>query len=203
MRLQVTCNCEGRTRSIHSGMGRTRSRERDLARLREETPQLAEFIEYADELDRESDRGAVLVAATRIDELLREAILARLVDHLDTAKLLDGFNAPLGTFSARTLAALALGVISEREYRDCVTIRKVRNEFAHKLAVTFQDRKIIDLCGSLALGSRHRDFPDDHRRQFTSTAFVLVAYLTRRAEHVAKERLTWRFWGFTDITDNL
>jgi mannitol operon repressor len=176
-------------------------KDADRRRVREESRQLADFLEYVEELDRESERGAVLVAATRVDELLREAIAARLVDHPDTAALLDGFNAPLGTFSARTLAAMALGLLSENEYRDCIAIRKIRNEFAHKLGVNFGDQKIVDLCNNLTLGFTSRDSPDDHRQRFSSAAFVLVAYLTRRAEHASKERLTWRYWGFTDITD--
>lgn len=177
-------------------MGNGRDRDAELRQLREETPQLAEFIEYVDELGRESDRGAVLVAATRIEELLGEAIAARLVNHPDTNQLLVGFNAPLGTFSARILAALALGVISEIEYRRCTTIRKIRNEFAHKLRVTFDDRKIIDLCENLDIT---RPFNGSLRDQFASAASVTVAHLTRRAEHVSKERLIWKFWGFTDL----
>jgi mannitol operon repressor len=166
-------------------------------KIRKETPQFADFLDYTDELGRESDRGAVLVAATRIDELLREAISARLIEHQDTQMLLHGFNAPLGTFSARILAAFALGILSEDEYRKCNTIRKIRNEFAHRLGISFNDQRIRDLCATL--GPATMGMEADFRRRFSSAAVVLVAHLTRRAEHVSKERVAWQFWGFPEF----
>jgi DNA-binding MltR family transcriptional regulator len=45
--------------------------------------------------------------------------------------LLFGFNAPLGTFSARTKAAYVMGLIERKEYEEINIIRKIRNEFGH------------------------------------------------------------------------
>jgi mannitol operon repressor len=108
-----------------------------------------EFVEFLVLLGKESERGAVVIAATLIDDLLGQTILAFLVDHKEAGRLLDGFNAPLGTFASRILAAFALGLLSEEEYRECENIRKVRNIFAHNIHTSFGDQKVKDLCAKL------------------------------------------------------
>jgi mannitol operon repressor len=41
-----------------------------------------------------------------------------LIEGKSASKLIDGFNAPLGTFSARIEAAFAMGILDETEYRE-------------------------------------------------------------------------------------
>jgi DNA-binding MltR family transcriptional regulator len=95
-------------------------------------PHLSEFLAFLKELNKETERGAALAAAAMIDDLLGRALQAFLIENKGAQALLSGFNAPLGTFSSKIAAAYALGVISEREYRECELIRKIRNEFALK-----------------------------------------------------------------------
>jgi mannitol operon repressor len=80
-------------------------------------------------LNKESERGAVLTACSFIDELLRRTLLAYLIEGKVSKTLIDGFNAPLGTFAAGTAAALVLGLISEQEFEECNTLRKIRLQF--------------------------------------------------------------------------
>ena len=94
-------------------------------------PHLREFKAFLTELNKETPRGAALVSATMIDDLLGRCIRAFLVDDRDGHSLVDGFNAPLGSFSARIVAAHALGLLSDVECAECQIIRKVRNAFAH------------------------------------------------------------------------
>ena len=96
-------------------------------------PHLREFRAFLEALNKESERGAVLVAATMLEDLLGRSIHAFLIAHEETDRLLEGFNAPLGTFSAWAIAAFALGILSEREFRECERIRKIRNVFAHNV----------------------------------------------------------------------
>src|SRR5436190_12579458 len=63
--------------------------------------------------------------------------------------LLDGFNAPLGTFSSRIAACHALGLISEAEFRECQIFRRARNRFAHEIHITFADQAVMDLSNNL------------------------------------------------------
>jgi DNA-binding MltR family transcriptional regulator len=127
-------------------------------RFRTENPHLIEFNAFLEELNKESDRGAALVSAAMLDDLLEKIILAFLIDTKETKKLISGFNAPLGTFSARIIAAYSLGLLSEEEYEECGRLRQIRNEFAHHVHQKFDDQKVRDVCGNLRFAAQ--DIPN-------------------------------------------
>ena len=81
---------------------------------------------------------------------MKKAIDAFLVDHSAIVKLTEGFNAPIGKFSTRILLAFGLGLISEREYRELEVIRKIRNEFAHSIDITFNHPSVSSRCKLLS-----------------------------------------------------
>src|ERR1043166_1736400 len=93
-----------------------------------EVEQLGLFLSV---FNKESDRGAPLVAASMLDERLREILTAFFVESKVSEDLLSGFDAPLGTFAARTAAAYAVGLLQENEFKEITLIRKIRNEFGH------------------------------------------------------------------------
>ena len=70
----------------------------------------AEVRDFRRMLDYESHRGCGLAAAAFLDERLKQLLNASFVDRCGKF-LLDGPDAPLGTFSARILAAQGLGLI--------------------------------------------------------------------------------------------
>jgi hypothetical protein len=74
-------------------------------------PEILRLATFLNEFYEETDRGAVLMAASILDEVLLSLIQAFLVDTPKSKKLLDDFNAPLGTFSSRILAAYAMGLL--------------------------------------------------------------------------------------------
>ena len=82
----------------------------------------------------ESTRAKVVLAACYIDELLYQ-LLALALRPVDTVKdpLLDGPQAPLGTFSAKIDLAFRLGLIVQKVQKRIHLVRKIRNEFAHNL----------------------------------------------------------------------
>lgn len=138
-------------------------------------PHLARFKVLLAEMNKESPRGMVLVSTALIDEHLAEAIKARLVDHPAADKLMVGFNAPLGTFSARITGALALGIISEAEFFDLEILRKVRNDFAHQITAGFDDQTIKDRCANLALAAEdYGQVVVDAEGQFSTAAVALI-----------------------------
>lgn len=160
-------------------------------------PHLAEFRSLLEVVSKESDRGAVLVYASMLDELLRRSIQVRLVQHKDTPKLTDGFNAPLGSFGARTLAALALGVISDDEYEELQLIRKIRNDFAHSMTMSFKEPSVIGRCKLLKLAIRNgEDDMENARRSFITSASALSLRFVNRAHYVAQERLKYKPWRY-------
>ncbi len=164
----------------------------------EEThPHLREFTAFLKELNKESERGAVLISAAMIDDLLERTILAFLMDHAEAKKLLDGFNAPLGTLAARALAAFSLVLLSETEYRDCERLRKVRNAFAHNVHMSFEDQSVKDICKNLELSAKdYGEVRVDARGQYTSAATALILNLTNRPHYAAQRRLKFRGWPY-------
>jgi hypothetical protein len=164
----------------------------------EEThPHLKEFSKFLAELNKESDRGAVLISAAMVDDLLSKCLTSFLIEHEDVESLLEGFNAPLGTLSARMLAAFALGLLSEGEYRECQILRKVRNAFAHGIHISFGDPRIKDLCSNLTMCAK--DFGNVHveaRGRFTTSCTGIILNLTNRPHYAAQNRLTYRGWRY-------
>lgn len=160
-------------------------------------PNLKEFLPFLDTHNAESPRGAVLVACSFLDEQLRSVIDAFLVEASDKAQLLEGFNAPLGTFSARIKTAHALGLISDAEKDDCDTLRKIRNEFAHDHRTRFEDQKIIDLCKNLHHAAKdYGEVTVSPYGQFSSSAVGLILNLVNRPHYVSKARLQKRTWEY-------
>ncbi len=160
-------------------------------------PHLKEFNKFLVELDRETERGAALISCAMMDDLLERCIQSFLIEHVDTGVLLEGFNAPLGSFSARILVAFALGLLSEREYRECQLLRKIRNAFAHGVHVSFKDQKIRDLCSNLMMCAKdYEEVHVDARGRFTTSAVSVVLSLTNRPHYASLRRLKYEGWKY-------
>lgn len=92
-------------------------------------------LNYFRSLFKESDRGAVLISATRLEEkleLLHRAHIAQKV--ADPKKVLEELfrpYAPLSSFSAKIQLAFAYGLIEAEDYADLNVLRKIRNDAAH------------------------------------------------------------------------
>lgn len=85
-----------------------------------------------EEFEKESDRAAVILAVSLIDEALYSLLKAYLVPiNSSTDEMFEGANAPIGTFSAKINMAYRLGLISTKFARDIHLLRKIRNSFAH------------------------------------------------------------------------
>lgn len=162
-----------------------------------EQEHLADLRTLLAELPKESPRGKVMVVTALLDEQLRRSIAGRLVTTPVTDKLTDGFNAPLGSFAARIMAAYALGIISEGEHHDLEIIRKVRNDFAHSMTAAFTDSSIRDRCAllraAITLSPPTKVAPE---AQFTSAATAIVLRLVNRPHYVSKYRLTYQQWAY-------
>jgi hypothetical protein len=158
-------------------------------------PHLSEFLPFLDALNAESARGGVLVAASFLDNLLHQVIRSFLIEGKSQDQLLSGFNAPIGTMSAKIALAAALGLISERERRECDLLRKIRNKFAHNVHPSFEDDDVKSLCFELTYRAMPYEGVDvDARGSFNSAAVALVSNLTNRAHYVAQSRLEVREW---------
>lgn len=169
----------------------------DQRPFEEAHPHLREFKEFLDASNKESERGLALICAAMLDDRLEKSIRAFLLDHEETARLLDGFNAPLGTLSARALAAFALGVLSEKEYRECERLRKIRNIFAHNIHASFSDQNVKDLCANLEFSAKDYDeVRVGARGQYATAAAALILHLTNRPHYAGLRRLKYNGWPY-------
>ncbi len=158
---------------------------------------LKPFMDLLHEMNKESPRGSVLVCAAMLDNQLEQCIRARLVDHPDVSKLTTGFNAPLGTFSSRIVSALALGIVSTDEYHDLEIVRGIRNDFAHRLGMGFDDQSIKDRCANLRLSAKdYGDVVVGTHGQFLTAATALILNLTNRPHYVGLKRLLHEEWPY-------
>ncbi|HBN9846899.1 TPA: transcriptional regulator [Pseudomonas aeruginosa] len=159
-------------------------------------PEIKELSDFLDEFNKESDRGAVLNAAALLDEWLLNILKGFLADTNSSKDLLSGFNAPLGSFSARAAAAHALGLIQDNEFQEITIIRKIRNEFGHNWrGVSFETRKISDLANNLPwLGPKDVEAGSGPRARFNFAVAILLSDLLWRARLVKKSKIEPNTW---------
>jgi len=148
-----------------------------------------------DAVKGESDRGLVLINATILDELLVRNLQAHLVEHKDVPKLFNGIGAPLATFSARILFAFAVGLLPEDEYRELNLIRKIRNEFAHSVIVSFKSPNIVSYCQTLMHSGKIVEEPlFGPREMFALSAAFMTLLLESRLVEASNQRLSYQEW---------
>jgi hypothetical protein len=122
--------------------------------VRKELPSTEEIKAVFDELSKQTDRGAGIIAASVVEELLAVLIQARLLPlNSETRQsLFERPNAPLSTFSAKIHLGLALGLYSDVGAKRLHMMREVRNRFAHRIkALTFEHPDIIEVMGGIIL----------------------------------------------------
>ena len=108
---------------------------------------------------------------------------------------MHGSFAPLNTLSARIKIAVGLGLISDPEYRDCEALRKIRNEFAHNIKVSFNDQRIKDLSKNLRFfGDTYMNRKITVEGVFRLSAGVLMESLINRMFAASQLQLQTQSW---------
>jgi DNA-binding MltR family transcriptional regulator len=154
---------------------------------------LAAYNNMVDVYAKESDRAAAILAASFLDNTLRELLQAKMVDHPKVTALFEG-DRPLATFSARTSLAFGLGLLRPNVYADLELIRKIRNHFAHfEGDVSFRVSPVRDWCAELSMVKPQSGvavesvmMTSDPRVQFLMTVAGTTVYLDRMADGFRK-----------------
>jgi len=128
-----------------------------------------------------------------LDEQLAALLKAFLLD-IEESRRLFRSEGSLGTFSVRIDVSRAAGLISAEEASDLHTIRRIRNDFAHKLhGLSFANDSIIDRCRNIATvtaivnAGKLPSFNRNEARQvFNVAVAVLVVYLIRRIDRIVR-----------------
>ncbi|TGK78657.1 transcriptional regulator [Leptospira montravelensis] len=159
-------------------------------------PEIIELSQFLNEFNKESDRGAVLVSTSLIDEWLMKMLFSYFADVKSSKDLIERFNAPLGTFSSKIKIAYSLGLLQENEYNEINIIRKIRNEFGHSWKdIDFKNSTIIQFCNMLPwLGPKELEKESNARERFNFTVVILLTDLMWRDRLIKKEKCKIRTW---------
>lgn len=159
---------------------------------------------YIENMKQDSDRGAVLSVSAALEDRLKEIILLFLRDKKSSMDLLDGFNAPLGTFSAKILMAHALALITDKEYKEIQTLRKIRNRFAHSWEnINFETNDIKAMLYTLPVLGLSPEEKLNARSYFYNWAAIFLARLLWRNQFCIKEkRREIEFDNLSKVIDN-
>ncbi|MCW0045458.1 MltR family transcriptional regulator [Brevundimonas sp. BT-123] len=107
------------------------------------------------------ERGLVLSLAAFAEDALGDLIAAFLIPSNQSDSLLKGFNAPIGTFSARIKTAFALGLINQNQHDDLDRLRKIRNIFAHDWnPKTLTDPAVATHVSAINFGTLTEFYPE-------------------------------------------
>ena len=156
------------------------------------------FSEYMEQLEKESERGTVIVSAALMDEALEELIKAMLVPSPGKEdKLFDGAYAPLDSFSAKIDFAYRLGIIASLTRDSLHLIRKLRNDFAHSaLHMSFETNSVKNRIRELfklnkVLFDVFWDVENDGQRRMFEILVSLIAYSLRQRNRNIEPLKSW------------
>ena len=145
------------------------------------------------ELEKQTDRGAAIIACAILDEFLTEAIENRLLMNKRVADRLFNYekNGPLAHFAAKIDVGFAIGILKSEMWNDLHLIRRIRNHFAHRSeALKFSDTKISRLCSELLTAKSSLKDPRERYLKVCSgmsAVFAVYKSLNIKLSHVYKD----------------
>lgn len=148
-------------------------------------------------LEGESDRGAILILAAYLEEILGLIIRAACTTEKHGDELLE-FRGPGGSFSSKIQLCEAFGLINPNEVSALNCLRKIRNNAAHfdqkgrGFDVLFDSKQTLDqlraFLGHLNLTLESED-PEHARSIFTTAARLLASKLMMRGFLVVRAKV--------------
>lgn len=154
-----------------------------------------EWSKFNRAISDQSTLGEVLITATFIEEQLGRILQSIMVEGRVTKDMVRGPAAVMGSFSAKTHLAYALGLIDDAESASIHAIRSVRNEFAHNIATDLDDQKVRSKLKPLcwAIGKTEPGDYDGYQI-FHLAAQRTIMQLLNRADHAMAERRRAKVW---------
>ncbi len=136
-------------------------------------------LPIADELQRQSDRGAAILAVAYLEHQLDLALAARFVIDVhtkDSFRKVFKHTGPAGAFGIKAEVAFLLGLCAYEMKNDLLLLSEIRNDFAHiSRAVDFGSPEMRDKCAGLtsldgAVADGSLDGPDARRKFMAAIA---------------------------------
>ena len=150
---------------------------------------------FFDELQAESDRGATILASVWIENLLERKLGTLFTKgNSKTRQKLYDLNGPFSSFSSKILAAYSLGWIDSDIFNDINLVRKIRNEFAHKLhGVDLESSKIRGLIDEFKTPCRYYYDWNKLRAAATIEGRGVILYTGEQPDNAGDELHIQRF----------
>jgi hypothetical protein len=116
-----------------------------------------------DSLKSESDRAAIVIAGSLLEDELASRIRRSMrALSKDESASLFGFDGPVGTFSSRILTAYAFGLIDSRDRELLNIVRELRNACAHaRVPLSFETPELREAARLM--------LPEDLRAEIDGT----------------------------------
>lgn len=113
------------------------------------------------QFQKESDRAAVILVVSIIDENLQTLLKSYLVaTPSSNDSLFDSATSPLSNFSSKIDIAHRIGLVSSKFARDLHIVRKIRNSFAHDIyGCNFENGSVLSRIRELE-NSFHKSIID-------------------------------------------
>jgi hypothetical protein len=105
-----------------------------------------------DEIGTGSHRASAVVAGAFVEEHLTLLLTSRMArdERLETQMFRTG--GALADFGVKINLGFFLGLYSKKGWKELDTIRRIRNEFAHKIEIdSFKQQPVKDWCANLQL----------------------------------------------------
>ena len=152
---------------------------------------------FFDELKLESDRGASILAAVWIEELLTRK-LKTLFSKGNSKARKKLYGQGQGSFSSKINAAYCLGWLDQDTYHDINQVRDIRNSFAHKLhGLSLESSIIKDLINQFKIPRRYYDW--DELRVAANSEETGVIFYTGESPPEAGMELDFQRYRYTII----
>lgn len=162
---------------------------------KEHIESLKKVFKLRTELDKESDRGSILMATSFLDYELQKLFEYYLIGN---KKFLDEMligQGSLATFSSRIKLAYSLGLISKLTMDDLNITRKIRNECGHNYeSITFENHPLKQQIYSLKSSIYAGNNKIDPRKLFINNVFIILTEIQgRKADLNQVKELTKKY----------
>jgi len=133
-----------------------------------------EAIAFRETLSPESDRGCALMGGSFLDSRLKKLIEKKVIDDSKIVGQFLEFNGAAGTFSSRIDFCYLIGLLPKSVHSDLHLIRKIRNEFGHRVdVISFDSQEIKSRCERMQ--TRNVGKEARPRLIFTNTCFGVLS----------------------------
>jgi len=138
------------------------------------------------DLHKESDRGAIILAATSIEDTLENALGIRmkvLETDIEARTAVFGAEGTISTYSDKTLIAYALGIIDKKAKKQIDLVRYIRNACAHSRKPLSLEMPVLVDAVKAAIGEKTLKEMKDHKPMTLRAAFI--CHCTALAYYIA------------------